>query len=567
MNKRILIVGGVAGGASTAARLRRLNEHDEIIMFERGPHVSFSNCALPYYLSDVVPEADNLLMMGVEQFYNEYRIQARVNSEVVDIHRDTKEITVKNLETGEEYKEAYDKLVLSPGAKPFYPNIPGIDQANVFTVKNVVDITKLKDYVKGKKHITVVGGGFIGLEVAENLQLSAENFQVTLVEAKEQILSQNIDYEMAQILHRELMEQGINLVLSDYLAEIAADKVTLSSGKEVPCDAVVMACGVLPETELAVKAGLTLGETGGIQVNHNFLTNDKDIYAIGDAIEVYHNLLQAPALLALAGPAQRQARAVADHINGRVIRQKGYIGSSVIQLFDYNVASTGLTEKMIADNNLSLSYDYSLVIPFDKVSLMPEVAPIFLKIIFEVPTGRILGAQAIGKGNVDKRIDIIATVINFGGTLEDLQDLELPYAPPFSTVKDAVIYGALSGLNILREEYQQVPLSKVRELYENDAYILDVRNIEEYENGHVKNSVNIPLNVLRNRLDEIPKDRPIYVLCRSAQRSYNATRALSQLGFDEVYNISGSFLGISMYEYYNDQVLKREPIVTDYNFN
>lgn len=567
MSKKIVIVGGVAGGASTAARLRRLNEQDEIIMFERGPHISFSNCALPYHLSGIVPEAENLLMMGVEQFYNEYRIEARVRSEVVAIHRDTKEVTVKSLETGDEYRETYDKLVLSPGARPFYPDIPGIDQDNVFAVRNVVDITKLKKYIVNKKNIIVVGGGFIGLEVAENLQLAPEGFHVTLVEAQEQILPQNLDYDMVQILHREVHDKGINLIVSDYLASIGSGKATLSSGKELPCDAVVMACGVLPETKLAVHADLTIGETGGIQVNHNYQTNDKDIYAIGDAIEVYHKLLEAPTLLALAGPAQRQARAVADHINGRVVRQKGVIGSSVIQLFDYNVASTGLTERMIAKSDLSLSYDYSLVIPFDKVSLMPDTSPIFLKILFEVPTGRILGAQAVGKGNVDKRIDIIATVINFGGTLEDLQDLELPYAPPFSTVKDAVIYGALSGLNILRKEYQQIPMTKVRELYESNAYILDVRNVGEFENGHIKNAVNIPLCNLRDRLNEIPTDRPIYVLCRSAQRSYNATRALGQLGFNEVYNISGSFLGICMYEYFNDQALGREPIVTKYNFN
>ena len=567
MSKRIIIVGGVAGGASTAARLRRLNEHDEIIMFEQGPHISFSNCALPYYLSDIVPSAENLLMMGVDQFYNEYRIQARVNSRVIGINRAEKKITVKNLETNEEYTEVYDKLVLSPGARPIIPNVPGAESNNIFTVKNVVDIENLKNFIKDKKNIAVVGGGFIGLEVAENLKLAKEGFNVTLVEAEDQVMAWSLDYDLVQILHKEMHDNGINLILSDGLKEIESDKIVLTSGREVKADAIVMACGVTPETTLAEQSGLSIGETGGILVDHNYQTNDKDIYAIGDAIQVYNKLSQRPFLLAMAGPAQRQARAVANHINGCAVIQKGYIGSSVIQMFEYNAAATGLTERMIKKNNLSVKYDYSMVIPFDKVGLMPNAAPVFLKIIFEVPTGRILGAQAVGKGEVDKRINLIAAVMNFDGTLEDLQDLELAYAPPYSTVKDATIYGALSGLNILRKEYKQVPVTKVRELYQEGAYFLDVRNIHEYELGHIKGSVNIPLNQLRDRLDELPKDKTIYVLCRSAQRSYNAARALGQLGFTDVYNITGSFLGISMFEYFNDVTKDRDPIVTDYNFN
>lgn len=567
MGKRILIVGGVAGGASTAARARRLDENAEIIIFERGPHVSFSNCALPYYLSGVVESEEDLLMMGIEQFYNEYRIEARVNSEVISIDRENKEIRVKNLEKDEEYTEKYDKLVLSPGASPIVPNIKGIDKAKIFTVRNVVDIGKLHDYIQDKKKITVVGGGFIGLEVAENLQLAEKDFEVSLVEAMDQVMCASFDYDMVQILHREIYDNGINLIVNDKVVEFTENSVILESGKEIETDAVVMAIGVRPETKLAVDSGLEIGEYGGIVVDHNHLTNDKDIYAVGDAIEVYYKLAEQKGRLALAGPAQRQARAVADHINGIPTRQRGYIGSSVIKVFDYNAASTGLTERDIKQFNLSLDYDWAMVIPSDMVGLMPDANPMFFKLLFEVPTGRVLGAQAIGKGNVDKRIDVIATVINFNGTIDDIIDLELTYAPPFGTVKDVTIYAALSASNILNKVYKQVSMADARRLVEEGAYILDVRNTFEYENGHILGSVNIPLCELRDRIDEIPKDKTVYVHCRSAQRSYNAAKALQQRGFKDVYNIAGSFLGISMYEYYNDVVLERKPIVDKYNFN
>lgn len=565
MSKRYLIVGGVAGGASTAARLRRLSEEDEVIMFERGPHVSFSNCCLPYHLAGLVKTANQLVLMSPEQFKTQYNIEARVNSEVVDINRAKKEIKVKNTQTGEEYTEAYDKLILSPGAKPIVPPIKGIDQVNLFTVRNVIDIDKLNKFVSSMKtkNATVVGGGFIGIEVAENLKEAG--FNVTLIEAMPQVMK-IFDYDMVQILHKELHDKGINLIVNDKVASFEKDTVVLESGKEVESEAIVMAIGVAPETNLAVKAGLELGELGGIKVDQNYRTKDKDIYAVGDAIEVYNALTGKMTKLPLAGPAQKQAREVADHIHGRSVPNRGYIGSSVVKCFDYNGASTGLNEGMIKALNLDIKYETVKVIPGDKVGLMPGCEPLHFKLLFEIPTGKILGAQAIGRGNVDKRIDVIATAIKFGATINDLRDLEFCYAPPFGTAKDVVNFAGYVGSNLLHDEFKQVHEDDVRDLVEKGAFIIDVREKHEYELSHIIGALNIPLSEIRNRVDEIPKDKPVYLHCRSAQRSYNASMALKHLGFDNIYNISGGFMGISFYEYFNDQTTEREKIVTDYNF-
>lgn len=565
MPKRILVVGGVAGGASAAARARRLDESAEIIVFEKGPHASFSNCSLPFYLSGIVEDVDSLVLMNPEKFKKQYNLEVRVNNEVVKINRDRKTITVKDLNTGEEYEEAYDKLILSPGASPIKPrSIEGIDNPNVFTIRNVVDIDLLNRFIteNNVKNVAVIGGGFIGIETVENLRLRGIN--VTLVEALDQVMAP-FDYDMAQILHKELYDKGVNLILSDGLKKIEKDSIELQSGKRVEAEAVVVAIGVRPEIALAEEAGLEIGETGAIKVDHNYRTSDKDIYAVGDAIEVYNRLSHKPTRLALAGPAQKQARAAADHIYNIPNRNPGVIGSSVIKLFDLNAASTGLNEK--ACKQAGINYDFVYIIPQDKVGLMPNSNPLHFKLIFEVPTGKILGAQAIGKGSVDKRIDVIATLIMMGGTLEDLKDLELCYSPMFSTAKDVVNIAALVGLNILNGEYKQVPVTKVRELVENNAYIIDVRERDEYEAGHLINAVNIPLSEIRQRIDEIPKDRPVYLHCRSSQRSYYAIRALQHMGFDNLYNISGSYLGICYYEYFNDQVTGRNKILTEYNFN
>lgn len=563
--KKILIIGGVAGGASAAARLRRHSEEDQIIMFEKGPHVSFSNCCLPYHLSGVIASAENLVLMSPEKFAAQYKIDARVNSEVINIDRDKKEVTVKNVITGEEYTENYDKLILSMGAKPIVPRIPGIEKVNTFTVRNVVDIDRLNKFVKNleTKNITVIGGGFIGVEVVENLKEAGYN--VTLVEAADQIL-RIFDYDMVQILHKELHDRGVNLILGDKVSGFEKDTVLLESGKKIEAEAVVLAIGVAPETELAVKAGIELGKTGAIKVNQNYMTNDRDIYAVGDGIEVYNSLFNDYFKLSLAGPAQKQARGVADHINGMKIDNRGYIGSSVIKVFGYNGASTGLTEAVIKERKLNINYETVEMIPSDRVGIMPTARPVHFKLIFEVPTGRILGAQAIGKGEVAKRIDVIATVIKFGGTIDDLKDLELCYAPPFGTAKDVVNFAGYIASNLLNDDYRQVHFSQVRDLAEKGAYIIDVREKNEYEAGHLKTSVNIPMSEIRQRINEIPTDRPLYIHCKSGQRSYNVCLLLKHLGFKAVYNVSGGFWAISIFEYFNDKTQNREPILTEYLF-
>ena len=565
MGKRILIVGGVAAGASTAARARRLDESAEIIMFERGPHVSFSNCALPFYLSGTVSSSEKLVLMTPERFKKQYAIEARVNHEVTAVNRTEKTITVKNLVNGEEAEEAYDVLVLSPGAVPVVPeSIKGVHGNNVFTIRNVVDIKYLKDYIDANQiqEVTVAGGGFIGIEVAENL--TKAGIHVTLVEAADQVMAP-FDYDMAQILHKELLDKGVNLITCDGIAEITDSQVILQSGRQISSGCVVMSIGVRPETALAKQAGLEIGETGGILVNHNYQTTDPDIYAVGDVIEVYNQLTCRPSRLALAGPAQRQARAAADHMYGIPHQNKGVIGSSCIRVFDQNAASTGLSVK--AAKQAGIPCDFVYVLPADHVGLIPGSHPMHFKLVYEIPTGRILGAQAIGKGAVDKRIDVIATMITMKGTLEDLKELELCYSPVFGTAKDVVNYAALVALNLLYGRFRQVPVSKVRELVESNAFIVDVREPGEYAAGHLLNAVNIPLSQLRDRVGEIPKDVPVYLHCRSSQRSYNAIMALQGMGYDNLHNISGSYLGICCYEYYTDQVTGRDRIVTKYNFN
>ncbi|WP_300347881.1 FAD-dependent oxidoreductase [Clostridium sp.] len=566
MGRKILIVGGVAGGASTAARLRRLSEEDRIIMFEKGPHVSFSNCALPYHLSGTIGEANRLVLMSPEKFLKQYNIEARVNNEVISINREDKLVKIKDLITGEIYEEYYDKLVLSPGAKPIIPNIDGIDKVNVFTIRNVVDIDKLNRFIKDNdiKDVAVIGGGYIGVEAAENLNKAGYN--VSLIEATDQILKP-FDYDMVQILHKEIYDHGINLVVGDKVTSFGENKVLLQSGKEIKACAVVMAIGVSPETNLARKAGLEIGETGALSVDQNYRTIDKDIYAVGDAIEVYNSLTNSKAKISLAGPAQKEARSVADHINGLPVLNKGYIGSSAIKVFEYNGASTGLNESLIKALDMKLQYGIVRIAVSDKVGIMPGSSVMHFKLVYEIPTGRILGAQAIGKGNATKRVDVIATAIKFGATVDDLRDLELCYAPPFSTAKDVVNYAGYIGSNLLRGTFKQVNVDKVRELVESGAYIIDVREEGEFERGHIKGAKNIPLSQLRERVNEVPKDIPVYVHCRSGQRSYNATLALQNLGYDNITNITGSFLEISLYEYFNDKTMDRKPIVTEYNFN
>ncbi|MBO0488093.1 FAD-dependent oxidoreductase [Vagococcus fluvialis] len=565
MSKRVLVVGGVAGGASTAARVRRLDEFAEIVMFEKGPFVSFSNCALPFHLSGIVEEADNLVLMTPEVFHKQYNITAKVNHEVIEIKPDKKQVVVKNTVTGELTEETYDELMLSPGASPILPSsIKGIGSDHVFTVRNVPDIDGIHRYINDHniKDVAVVGAGFIGIEVAENLREAGKN--VTIIEASNQVMAP-FDHDMVQILHKEIIDNGVDLVLSDGVKEIFGDHVVLASGRKVVAKAVIMAIGVTPEVELAKQAGLEIGVTGGIKVNHHYQTSAPHVYAVGDAIEVTHFITQKPTRLTLAGPAQRQARAAADHMYGRTYRNTGVIGSSVIQCFNMNAASTGLNEKDCQKEGIA--YQTAYVIPKDKVGLMPNARPLFFKLIFADPSGQLLGAQAMGEGNVDKRIDIIASLIMKHGNLEDLKELELSYSPLFGTAKDVVNMAALVGLNVLNGEYKQVPVTEIRELQESGAFIIDAREAWEFEEGHIKGAINIPFSEFRNRLDEIPKDEPVYVHCLSSQRSYNMVKALNMRGFDNAYNLMGSFLGLSMYEYFTDKTEGREPIVTNYRFD
>ena len=565
MSKRILIVGGVAGGASVAARVRRLDESADITVFERGPHVSFSNCALPYFLSRKIEKSDNLILMNPTQFKKQYNIDTRVENEVISIDRANKKVKVKNHTDGTEYEESYDELILSPGGEAILPaSIEGIGNENVFVVKNVVDIRKLDDYIQahGAKNIAVIGGGFIGVEVAENLVEAG--FKVSLVEAMDQIMAP-YDKELVHVLHKEVMDHGVNLILSDGIKAIKEKNIVLVSGKEVEADVVVMAIGVKPETALAKAAGLEIGEQGGILVDSHYQTNDPHIYAVGDAIEVTDFFSGKQTRLPLAWPAQMQARAVANHLYRIPSVNRGFMASSTVRIFDMYAASTGMNEKTLKKEGIP--YDYVYVIPQDKVGIMPESYPLFLKVLFDKTSGKILGAQSVGRHNPERRINIIATAIAFGGKVQDLAHIEFCYAPVMGTAKDAVNMAGLVGSNILNGVFKQVPVTKVRELVETNAMIIDVREVGEYEASHIKTAVNIPLSEIRDRLSEIPKDRPVYLHCRSSQRSYNAIMMLQNNGYENVYNISGSFLALSYNTYGEVTFEGKENILTGYNFN
>ncbi len=444
-------------------------------------------------------------------------------------------------------------------------SIKGIEGENVFTLRNNVDIEVFKEYLEknGIKDVSVIGGGFVGIECAESL--ADFGYNVSIVEAQNQILMP-FDYDMVQILHKELYDHKINLVLGDSLTEIKKNEIVLGSGKTIKSQAVLLSIGIAPETGLAKDCGLEIGKTGAILVNQHWQTSDPHIYAIGDAIEVTHFLTRQKTRLAMAGPTQRQARGVADHIMGRTVKNKGVIGSGCIKVFSMNAARTGLSERECIA--AGIEYDFAYLIPKDKVGLMPDANAIPFKLIFEVPSGRILGAQSVGEGNIDKRIDVIAAMITMNATLDDLKELELCYSPIFSNAKDVTNMAALVGLNLLNGEYEQVRLPEVRKIVENkEALIIDCREENEYEAGHIEGAVNIPLSQFRDRLNEIPKDKPVVVHCLSSQRSYMVTRDLRNRGWTNVKNMVGSFMGLSLFEYFNDVTSGRKPIITNYKFN
>lgn len=564
MSKRFVVVGGVAGGASAAARIRRIDENADIQIYDKGPDVSFSNCCLPNFLSGEVKHTEDLVLYDPVTFKKTFNLDAKVNHEIVQIKADEHKVVVRNTVTGEEFEDTYDVLILSPGAEAIRPaSIKNIDGKNVFIIKNVQNIRDLNAFLTEQEvqDICVVGGGFIGVEAAECLRHSGKN--VTLVEASNQIMAP-FDYDLVQMLHKELHENGVNLILSDSVVEIKEEEVVLQSGKTVKAKAVIMAIGVTPDVEFARKSGVKIGETGGILVDHNFQTNLKDVYAVGDAIETFNSITKKKTRLPLAGPAQRQARMVADGLFGKPFQNRGIIGSSCIRVFGLNAAATGLNEKDCQKHGID--YRVSFVIPMDKVGLMPNPNPMHFKLIYEYPSGKILGAQAISKGDAVRRINVVATMITMGGDLEDLKELELCYAPAFGTAKDAVNFAALAGLNHLNGVYDQVPVTKVRELVEKGEYILDVRGKGAFDQSHIKGAVNIPIEEIRERYNEIPKDRTVYVHCRTSWNSYYVIQALKGFGYHNVVNIQGSFLALSYYEYFNDVTTGRETIVTGYNF-
>ncbi|MED0687477.1 CoA-disulfide reductase [Anoxybacillus ayderensis] len=540
MSKKIVIVGGVAGGATTAARLRRLDEQAEIVMFERGEYISFANCGLPYYIGGAITERDALLVQTVEGMAEKFHLDIRIQSEVIAINRERKTVTVKHLPTGETYEESYDYLVLSPGASPIKPNIPGIEEANdLFTLRNIPDTDRIKSYVDEKKpkKAVVIGGGFIGIEMAENLW--ERGIDVTLVEMAKQIMAP-VDYEMAAILHQHIRDKGVRLILEDGVAsfEQKGKIVRLQSGTTIETDMIVLAIGVKPENELAKQAGLAIGERGGIQVNEYLQTSDPFIYAIGDAIEVIDYINGKPTHTPLAWPANRQGRIVADHIYGRNVRYNGTLGTAIAKVFDMTVAATGNNEKTL--QRLGITYEVLHIHPNSHASYYPGAFPIALKLLFDRKTGRIFGAQAVGYDGVDKRIDVIATAIKGGMTVFDLPDLELAYAPPYSSAKDPVNMAGYVASNIIENMVETIQWHEVNQLVKNGACLVDVREEMERDMGFIPGSINIPLGQLRKRLHELPKGETIYVYCQVGLRGYLAARILTQHGF-RVKNLDGGY--------------------------
>ena len=541
MGKKIIIVGGVAGGATAAARLRRLDESSQIIMFEKGEYISFANCGLPYYIGEVIQDRDKLLVQTVDGMSNKFNMDIRNLSEVTKINRDAKTVTVINLQTGETYDESYDQLILSPGARPIVPPIPGLKEANnLFTLRNIPDTDAIKAYVDNNKpkKAVVVGGGFIGVEMAENLY--ERGIEVTLVEMSNQVMAP-FDFEMASILHTHMIEKGVNLILEDGVKafENSGAKVILNSGKEIATDMILLAIGVRPESELASTAGLDLGERGHIKVNEFLETSDPDIYAIGDAIEVTDYINGKPTAIPLAWPANRQGRIVANNIYGKKEKYNGTMGTSVAKIFDYTAASTGNNEKTLKRIGIT-DYQVIHIHPGSHAGYYPGSAPISLKVIFDKQTGKIYGAQGIGKDGVDKRIDVIATAIKGGLTVMDLPDLELAYAPPYSSAKDPVNMAGYVASNIMEDAVETVQWHEIDEIVANGGYLVDVRNPEELKLGFIKGAINIPLPNLRDRLGELPKDKTIYVNCQVGLRGYLAARILTLNGFKAV-NLDGGW--------------------------
>ena len=539
MSKKIVIIGGVAGGATAATRLRRLNEEDKIVLFEKGEYISFANCGLPYHVGGVIKERENLLLQTVDGMNQQYGLDVRNFSEVLEINPQSKSVTVLNHQTGERYIESYDQLIISTGAKAIVPPIVGIEEAdNVFRLRNIPDMDQIKAYIAENQiaTATVVGGGFIGLEMMENLV--ELGIQVQLIEMAPQVMP-TIDIEMAQLIHSQMNIHGVNLILNDGLKEFRQNgrELLLTSGKTLQTDMTILSIGVLPENTLAKVAGLELGYKGGIKVNQQLQTSQPDIYAIGDAIEVIDLVSGQPTHIPLAWPANRQGRLVADIINGSDAGYFGTQGTAVAKVFELTVASTGNSERLL--KQAGIEYETIHIHPNSHAGYYPGASPIALKLLFGMD-GKILGAQALGTEGVEKRIDVIATAMRFGARADQLASIELSYAPPYSSAKDPVNMLGYTADNILSGKVATFQWSQVDELISNNAFLLDVREEFELATGTIESSHHIPLNQLRQRLGELPKNQPIYVYCQVGHRGYNAARILSQAGFD-VKNLDGGY--------------------------
>jgi NADPH-dependent 2,4-dienoyl-CoA reductase/sulfur reductase-like enzyme/rhodanese-related sulfurtransferase len=538
---KLLIVGGVAGGASAAARARRLSEDAHIIVFERGPDVSFANCCLPYFLGGEIAERDKLLVVTPERLRTRLNLDVRVRTSVERIDRAAKKAHVRDLASGREYEETYDKLILAPGAAPLRPPLPGIDLPGIFTLRNLQDVDRIKARLdQGGKQAVVIGAGFIGLELVENFV--RRGIATTVVELQDQVLPP-FDKEMTTPIAQELASKGVSLLLgqSAEAFEQGPDGLTvrLKSGQRLPAQLVVLGVGVRPENKLAVEAGLEAGPRGGIRVNDHLQTSDPDIYAVGDAIEVKDFVTGDPAQVPLAGPANRQGRIAADNIFGRSARYRGTQGTAIVRVFDKTAAMTGASEKVLKRANRPYRKVY--VHPTHHAGYYPGAEAMTLKLLFDPQTGKVLGAQAVGGAGVDKRIDVLAVAIQAGLTVFDLEEMELAYSPQYGSAKDPINMAGFVAGGLLRGDHPQVDVEAVLAAPAGEApYLVDVRTPQEYADGHIPEAVNLPVDDLRTRLGELPRDRQIGVYCQLGQRGYLATRILRQTGFRAA-NVGGGY--------------------------
>ena len=536
---KIIIIGGVAGGATTAARIRRVDETAEIILLEKGKHISYANCGLPYYIGGVIEEREKLFVQTPEAFSTRFRVDVRTENEVIFIDRKKKTVTVRQ-SSEDTYEESYDKLLISTGASPVRPPLPGIDLPGIFTLRNVTDTDRIKEYINSHspRKAVVVGAGFIGLEMAENLH--AQGAKVSIVEMGNQVMAP-IDFSMASLVHQHLMDKGVNLYLEQAVASFEREgkglKVTFKNGQSISADIVILSIGVRPETSLARAAELTIGPAGGIAVNNYLQTSDEAIYAIGDAIEYRHPITGKSWLNYLAGPANRQGRIVADNILGAKIPYEGSIGTSIAKVFDMTVASTGLPGKRLRLEGID--YMSSTIHPASHAGYYPDAMPMSIKITFDKQTGRLYGGQIVGYDGVDKRIDELALVIKHQGTVYDLMKVEQAYAPPFSSAKDPVAIAGYVAEDMITGKTNPVYWRELRDIEMENKFLLDVRTQDEFALGSLPGAVNIPLDELRDRMSELPKDRMIYTFCAVGLRGYLAYRILTQHGFDKVRNLSG----------------------------